>query len=100
MDMVIDSATDKGKAESCGVIILSVELLKTVLSKIHSLHILSIVALVLQKTLHRKATAEESRKIADLVPLPELPSLHLTADGNIDVDGDWNDIHDNAHVNL
>ena len=84
VNMVIDSASDKEKSESTGVIILSVELLKAVLSKIHSLHIVSIVALILQKALHRKATAEESRQITDLVLLPELPSLRLTAEGDIE----------------
>lgn len=100
VDMVMDSATENEKSESGGVIVLSVGLLKAILAKIHNLHILAIIALILQKALHRKATAEESRQIAELVPLPELPSLHLTAEGDIDVGGNWNDIHDNSNVNL
>lgn len=100
VDMVIDSATDKEKSESGGVIVLSVGLLKAVLAKIHNLHILAILALILQKALHRKATAEESRQIADLVPLPELPPIHISAEGDVDVNGNWTDIHDNTNVKL
>jgi hypothetical protein len=98
--MVMDSATEREQSSSGGVIVLSVELLKAILAKIHNLHILAVIALVLQKALHRKASAEESRQIAEMVPLPNLPSINLTANGDIDVEGDWNDVHDNANVNL
>lgn len=100
VEMVMDSATEKEQSSSGGVIVLSVELLKAILSKIHNLHILAVIALVLQKALHRKASAEESRQIAEMVPLPNLPSINLTANGDIDVEGDWNDVHDNTNVNL
>lgn len=100
VEMVMDSATEKEQSNSGGVIVLSVELLKALLAKIHNLHILAIIALVLQKALHRKASAEESRQIAEMVPLPNLPSINLTANGDIDVEGNWNDVHDNANVNL
>ena len=91
---------DVDKQHSGKFIVLSVELLKTVLSKIHNLNILSVVALVLQKALHRDATAEESRSIVEIVPLPPLPTISLTANGDIDVKGNWNDIHNNYNVNL
>ena len=81
-----------------GVVVLSVELLKAILAKIHNLHILAVIALVLQRALHRGASAEERCSIAELVPLPKLPSISLTANGDIDVEGDWNDIHDNGNV--
>lgn len=100
VDMVMDSATGKEQPSSGGVIVLSVELLKAILAKIHNLHVLAVIALVLQKALHRKASAEESRRIAELVPLPNLPSINLTANGDIDVEGNWNDVHDNTNVNL
>lgn len=100
VEMVMDSATEKEQSNSGGVIVLSVELLKAILAKIHNLHILAIIALVLQKALHRKASAEESRQIAEMVPLPNLPSINLTANGDIDVEGNWNDVHDNTNVNL
>lgn len=98
--MVMDSAEVKDNTSSGGVIVLSVGLLKAILAKIHNLQILSIIALVLQKALHRKSSAEDSRQIAELVPLPELPSIKLTANGDIDVEGNWNDIHDNTNVNI
>ena len=85
--------------ESGKFIVLSVELLKSVLSKIHNLNILAVISLVIQKTLHHDATAEDKCVISDLVPLPHLPTISLTADGDIQVDGDWNDIHDNNNVN-
>ena len=79
---------------------LSVELLKAILAKIHNLHILAVIALVVQRALHRGASAEERCSISELVPLPELPSISLTANGDIDVEGDWMDIHDNGNVKL
>ncbi|MBP3789603.1 MAG: hypothetical protein J6I52_08285 [Prevotella sp.] len=83
-----------------GVVVLSVALLKSILAKIHNLHILAVIALVLQRALHRGASAEERCSISELVPLPELPSISLTANGDIDVKGDWMDIHDNGNVKL
>ena len=73
-----------------GVVVLSVALLKSILAKIHNL----------QRALHRGASAEERCSISELVPLPELPSISLTANGDIDVEGDWMDIHDNGNVKL
>jgi len=93
-DAVVD------KQHSGKFIVLSVELLKTVLSKIHNLNILSVVALVLQKALHRDDNGKASSTIAELVPLPPLPTISLTANGDIDVEGNWNDIHNNDNVNL
>ena len=60
----------------------------------------AILAFVIQKTLHRDDNSTDSGSIADLVSLPQLPTISLTADGNIEVEGNWNDIHHNGKVNL
>ncbi len=100
VEEIVNAVSGERKMGSGGVIVLSIELLKSVLAKIHNLKILAVIGLVLQKTLHRGASAEESRQIAEMIPLPELPSIKLTAEGDIDVEGDWNDIHNNGNVQL
>ena len=88
------------KKDSGKFIVISVERLKAIFSKIHDLSILAILAFVIQKTLHRDDNSTDSGSIADLVSLPQLPTISLTADGNIEVEGNWNDIHHNGKVNL
>lgn len=96
----VNAVQDGKKMGAGGVIVLSIERLKSIVVRIHNLKILAVLALVLQKALHRGASAEESRQIAEMIPLPELPSIKLTAEGDIEVEGDWNDVHDNSHVQL
>lgn len=81
-------------------IVISAQKLKSVLAKIHDVKILSVVAFILQKALPDTATSEECKTIADLTPLPQLPNLTLTAEGDVNVEGDWKDVHDNQSVNF
>lgn len=82
------------------IIVISVKKLKTVLAKIHDVKMLSVFALILQKALSREDSADDCQVVADIVPLPQPPSLTLKTDGDINVEGDWNDVHDNAKVNF
>jgi hypothetical protein len=81
-------------------IVLSVERLKAVFSKIHNLSILAVAAFVIQKALHRDASSTDNGSIADIVSMPQIPTISLTAEGDIEVEGNWNDIHHNNNVNL
>ena len=81
-------------------IVISQQKLRTVLEKIRNVKILSQVAFVLQKALPNEADAEEYKALSEVMPVPELPNLSLTADGDIRVSGDWNDVHDNEAVNF
>lgn len=81
-------------------IVISRQKLATLLTRIHDVKQLAFIAFVLQKVLPNEASAEDSKAIADIIPLPHLPQLTLTADGDINVEGDWNDVHDNKNVNF
>lgn len=81
-------------------IVISQHKLRSLLEKIRNVKILSLVAFVLQKALPNEADAEEYKALSEVMPVPELPNLSLTADGDIRVSGDWNDVHDNEAVNF
>jgi len=81
-------------------IVISAQKLRSVLTKIHDVKILSVVAFILQKALPDTVTSEECKTIAEIVPLPQLPNLTLTAEGDVNVEGDWQDVHDNQTVNF
>ena len=81
-------------------IVIPVQKLKTVLKTIHDVKLLGFLALLMQKCLRDNATAEECQAIAEVVPLPQPQPLKLTAEGDINVEGNWNDIHDNEKVHF
>ena len=95
-----DDKKGKHRKSAGQVIVFSVKKLKGVLSKIHDVRILSVVAFVLQKALPKESAAEGCKQLTDIVPLPQLPSLTMRADGDLNVEGDWNDVHDNKEVNF
>lgn len=81
-------------------VVLSMQRLKSVLEKIQDVKILSLVSFILQKALPQDATAEECKAIAEMMPVPHKPSLSLTANGDVKVAGNYNDVHDNKAVNF
>ena len=81
-------------------IIISRQKLKTLVDRIQDVNLLAFVAFLLQKVLPNDASADDCKAIADIIPLPHLPRLTLNADGDINVGGNWNDIHDNNKVNI
>ncbi len=81
-------------------IVISVKKLKAVLAKIHDVKILSVIAFILQKALSREDSAEDCKLVMDIVPMPQQPSVTLKADGDVNVEGNWNDVHDNGEVNF
>lgn len=81
-------------------IVISRQKLKSLLSRIHDTKLLAFIAFILQKVLPDEASADDCKAIADMIPLPHLPHLTLTAEGDINVDGNWNDIHNNNKVNI
>lgn len=81
-------------------IIISRQKLKTLVDRIQDVKLLAFVAFLLQKVLPNEASADDCKAIADIIPMPHLPQLTLNAEGDIHVDGDWNDIHDNNKVNI
>ena len=81
-------------------IIISRQKLKTLVDRIQDVKLLAFVAFLLQKVLPNDASADDCKAIADIIPMPHQPQLTLNAEGDIHVDGDWNDIHDNNKVNI
>lgn len=81
-------------------IIISRQKLKALVDRIQDVKLLAFVAFLLQKVLPNDASAEDCKAIADIIPMPHPPQLTLNAEGDIHVDGDWNDIHDNNKVNI
>ena len=81
-------------------VVLSVQKLRAVLEKIQDVKILSVVSLILQKALPVEATAEDCRMITEIVPLPQKQNLMLMAQGDVKVEGDLNNVHDNKVVNF
>ena len=80
-------------------IVIPVRTMTNILEKIHNVKISAIFAFLLQKMLPSDAV-EDSKAIADAVPIAGLPTITFTADGDINVEGNLNDIHDNDKVNI
>lgn len=100
----LQSESDKSMMDGVTVhsrfIVISRQKLKALVDKIHDVKLLAFVAFFLQKVLPNEASADDCKVIADIIPLPHLPRLTLNADGDINVGGNWNDIHDNGDVNI
>lgn len=94
------SVTDGGEPGRSRFIVISSQKLRALVDKIHDLKLLAFAAYLLQKVLPNEASADDCKAIADIIPMPHLPQLTLNAEGDIHVDGDWNDIHDNNKVNI
>lgn len=95
-----DKSTMDGVTVHSRFIVISRQKLKALVDKIHDVKLLAFVAFLLQKVLPNEASADDCKAIADIIPLPHLPWLTLNADGDINVGGNWNDIHDNGEVNI
>ena len=95
-----DKSTMDGVTVHSRFIVISRQKLKALVDKIHDVKLLAFVAFLLQKVLPNEASADDCKVIADIIPLPHLPRLTLNADGDINVGGNWNDIHDNGDVNI
>ena len=86
--------------KSKGFIVISAKRLKKVLSTIHNVNILSVVFLVLHKSFPKDSSAEDTKQLCEIIPLPNLSPLTLTANGDINVNGNYNEVHDNEEVNF
>ena len=95
-----DKSTMDGVTVHSRFIVISRQKLKALVDKIHDVKLLAFVAFILQRALPNEASADDCKAIADIITLPHLPRLTLNADGDINVGGNWNDIHDNGDVNI
>ncbi len=90
----------EASASRSSLIVLSKEKLKGMLLKIQDVKLLSFLGIILQKSLPKGSSSEECKSIAEIVPMPTLPNISLSAEGDINVGGNWNDMHDNENINL
>ena len=51
-------------------------------------------------TLEVSRLARSTKQLCEIIPLPNLPRLTLTANGDINVNGNYNEVHDNEEVNF
>ena len=90
---------DDARKERPRFLLLSIEKLKTIASKISDAGLLSCLGWLLPKCLADKSPEESYSVISEAIPLPS-PTLSLTAQGDVHVAGDLNDVHDNTAVNF
>lgn len=81
-------------------IILKLDKVCRVLRNLKDTRMVSFIYTALQKMLPSDTTPEAIRQITDSVSLEVLPLVNLTADGDINVAGNLNNIHDNEQVNF
>lgn len=80
-------AFDRVKAdERCSVIVLPLQRLKKALSSIQDVKLLGAFLMLLQKSLPEDTSAETCKAIADIVPLPQLSTMTVHADGDVHID--------------
>ena len=81
-------------------IILKLDKVCRVLRNLKDTRMVSFIYTALQKMLPSDTTPEAIRQITDSVSLEVLPLVNLTSDGDINVAGNLNNIHDNEQVNF
>lgn len=81
-------------------IILKLDKVCRVLRNLKDTRMVSFIYTALQKMLPSDTTPEAIRQITDSVSLEVLPLVNLTTDGDINVAGNLNNIHDNEQVNF
>ena len=82
------------------LIVVSRHKLKSILSKLSDAKELGLLLYVFQKIVPDCTSAEERKAITELFPEPSSMQPVITAEGDLKVEGNWNDIHDNHEVNI
>ena len=82
------------------LIVISRQKLQSILSKINDVKMLAMLHYVFHKILPDNTSADDCKAISNLFPEPSIVQPTLTAEGDLKVEGNWNDIHDNQKVNI
>lgn len=109
----LESGAEDGtkKADNRNFIMISVQRLKAVASKIHDVHLLGALSFILQKALPEPAGANDCMAINNCIPLPQPDQISLSAQGdivlrketNIDIDKNYGpnvDVHDGGVIDV
>ena len=99
LELFEQTPLDDTRKERSRFLLLSIEKLKTLASKITDVRLLSCLGWLLPKCLADKSSEGADSLISEAIPLPS-PALSLTAQGDVHVAGDLNDVHDNTAVNF
>ena len=81
-------------------IILKLDKVCRVLRNLKDTRMVSFIYTALQKMLPADTTPEAMRQITDSISLEVTPLINLNTDGDINVAGNLNHVHDNKQVNL
>ena len=82
------------------LIVISRQKLQSILSKINDVKMLAMLHYVFHKILPDNTSADDCKAISNLFPEQNIVQPTLTAEGDLKVEGNWNDIHDNQKVNI
>ena len=81
-------------------VLISITKLRKFLGGIKNVGLVSFVVYVLQKILPQNTDASVLKRITDAAPDQILTDIHITADGDVNVQGNLNMVHDNQNVIL
>ena len=82
------------------LIVISTTKLSCLFSRIRSIEMKGMLISVIQALLPNNTSSEIYKLISQISPLKDDPQIKIDAKGDVKVDGDYNDIHDNYNVSL
>ena len=92
-----------GTQNDSDLIVISTTKLSCLFSRIRSIEMKGMLISVIQALLPNNTSSEIYKLISQISPLKDDPQIKIDAKGDVKVDGDYNDIHDNptmCHYNI
>ena len=83
-----------------GYIVISLKKLKKFLSGLKDTQLMGFIIYLVQKVLPKEADASTLKLIADTAPEEIRPDISISAEGNVNVAGNYNHFQNNNNVNL
>ena len=98
----IESCKDAGTEHKndSDLIVISTTKLSCLFSRIRSIEMKGMLISVIQALLPNNTSSEIYKLISQISPLKDDPQIKIDAKGDVKVDGDYQDIHDNYNVSL
>ena len=81
-------------------IILSLDKVCRVLRNLSDVRLISFLFTALRKMMPADASPEAIRQITDSISLDTAPAINISAEGDVNVAGNLNHVHDNEQVNF
>ncbi|MBR6589586.1 MAG: hypothetical protein IKK67_03880, partial [Bacteroidaceae bacterium] len=83
-----------------GYIVISLKKLKKFLSGLKDTQLMGFIIYLVQKVLPKEADASTLKLIADTAPEEIRPDISISAEGDVNVAGNYNHFQNNNNVNL